>query len=917
MGLLTKIFGTYSDHELKKIYPIADKIEALEEEYKALTDAQLQAKTAEFKERLQNGETTDDILPEAFATVREAADRVLGLRPYRVQLIGGIVLHQGRIAEMKTGEGKTLVATLPAYLNALTGQGVHIVTVNDYLAKRDSEWMGKVHRFLGLSVGLIIHDLSKAERQAAYAADITYGTNNEMGFDYLRDNMALYASEQVQRGHHFAIVDEVDSILIDEARTPLIISGMGEKSTQLYDQAEQFAARLKKYVVTETDDKAEEDPTIDADYVVDEKAKTATLTARGIAKAEEFFSLENLSDPENSTIAHHINQAIKAHGTMKRDVDYVVKDGEIIIVDEFTGRLMFGRRYSEGLHQAIEAKEHVSVQRESKTLATITFQNYFRLYNKLSGMTGTALTEEEEFSTIYKLDIVEIPTNRPVIRIDNEDAVYKTENGKYRAVIRQIKECHEKGQPVLVGTVSIEKNELLGKLLTREGIKHNLLNAKNHEKEAEIVAQAGKFGAVTVATNMAGRGTDIMLGGNAEYLAKTDLRKAGMTDELIAEATGYAETEDEEILSARKLFAEKLRQHKEEIAGEADRVRQAGGLFIIGTERHDSRRIDNQLRGRAGRQGDPGETRFYISLEDDLMRLFGGERVTNMMERLNIDEDTPIEQKILTRAIEQAQTTVESRNFQARKSVLEYDDVMNKQREIIYDQRKQVLDGLDVKNIIMNMMNTSISHLVAEYFTENDHLDAASCRELLRQVEGLYFPKFTVRFTDEELKEKTAADVTEAFTAAAAAYYEQKEQEFTSPVMREVERVVLLRVVDEYWMDHIDAMADLRQGIRLRAYAQTDPIIAYKKESLDMFEEMISAIQSETVRRLYSVRIKKDQEIKRERVAKATGESVGGDGTVKKQPRRVQKIGRNDPCPCGSGLKWKKCTCKEYHPDLR
>ena len=907
MGLLTKIFGTYSDHELKKIYPVADKIEALEEEYKALTDAQLQAKTAEFKERLQNGETTDDILPEAFATVREAADRVLGLRPYRVQLIGGIVLHQGRIAEMKTGEGKTLVATLPAYLNALTGQGVHIVTVNDYLAKRDSEWMGKVHRFLGLSVGLIIHDLTKAQRQAAYAADITYGTNNEMGFDYLRDNMALYASEQVQRGHHFAIVDEVDSILIDEARTPLIISGMGEKSTQLYDQAEQFAARLKKYVVTETDDKAEEDPAIDADYVVDEKAKTATLTARGIAKAEEFFGLENLSDPENSTIAHHINQAIKAHGTMKRDVDYVVKDGEIIIVDEFTGRLMFGRRYSEGLHQAIEAKEHVSVQRESKTLATITFQNYFRLYNKLSGMTGTALTEEEEFSTIYKLDIVEIPTNRPVIRIDNEDSVYKTENGKYRAVIRQIKECHEKGQPVLVGTVSIEKNELLGKLLTREGIKHNLLNAKNHEKEAEIVAQAGKFGAVTVATNMAGRGTDIMLGGNAEYLAKTDLRKAGMSDELIAEATGYAETEDEEILNARKLFAEKLRQHKEEIAGEADRVRQAGGLFIIGTERHDSRRIDNQLRGRAGRQGDPGETRFYISLEDDLMRLFGGERVTNMMERLNIDEDTPIEQKFLTRAIEQAQTTVESRNFQARKSVLEYDDVMNKQREIIYDQRKQVLDGLDVKNIIMNMMNTSISHLVAEHFAENDHLDAASCRELLRQVEGLYFPKFTVRFTDEELKEKTAADVTEAFTAAAAAYYEQKEQAFTSPVMREVERVVLLRVVDEYWMDHIDAMADLRQGIRLRAYAQTDPIIAYKKESLDMFEEMISAIQSETVRRLYSVRIKKDEEIKRERVAKATGESVGGDGTVKKQPRRVQKIGRNDPCPCGSGKKYKNC----------
>ena len=907
MGLFTKIFGTYSDHELKKIYPIADQIEALEEEYKALTDAQLQAKTTEFKERLRGGETTDDILPEAFAAVREAADRVLGMRPYRVQLIGGIVLHQGRIAEMKTGEGKTLVAVLPAYLNAITGEGVHIVTVNDYLAKRDSEWMGKVHRFLGLTVGLIIHDMTKAERQAAYAADITYGTNNEMGFDYLRDNMALYASEQVQRGHHFAIVDEVDSILIDEARTPLIISGMGEKSTQLYDMAEQFAARLKKYVVAETDDKAEEATDIDADYIVDEKAKTATLTARGVAKAEEFFSLENLSDPENSTIAHHINQAIKAHGVMKRDVDYVLKDGEIIIVDEFTGRLMFGRRYSEGLHQAIEAKEHVSVQRESKTLATITFQNYFRLYQKLSGMTGTALTEEEEFSTIYKLDIVEIPTNRPVIRIDNEDSVYKTQNGKYRAVIRQIKECHEKGQPVLVGTVSIEKNELLGKLLTREGIKHNLLNAKNHEKEAEIVAQAGKFGAVTVATNMAGRGTDIMLGGNAEYMAKNDLRKAGMSDELIAEATGYAETDDEEILNARKLFAEKLAEHKAEIAGEADRVRQAGGLFIIGTERHDSRRIDNQLRGRAGRQGDPGETRFYISLEDDLMRLFGGDRVTNMMERLNIDEDTPIEQKILSRAIEQAQTTVESRNFQARKSVLEYDDVMNKQREIIYSQRKQVLDGLDVKNIIMNMMNTSISHLVAEHFAGEAHIDAVRCRELLRNVEGLYFPKFTVRFTDEELKEKTAEDITDAFTSAAAAYYEQKEQEFTSPVMREVERVVLLRVVDEYWMDHIDAMADLRQGIRLRAYAQTDPVIAYKKESLDMFEEMISAIQSETVRRLYSVRLKKDEEIKRERVAKATGESVGGDGTVKKQPRRVQKIGRNDPCPCGSGKKYKNC----------
>ena len=907
MGLFTKVFGTYSQRELKSIYPIADKIEALEEEYKALSDQELQAKTPEFKERLQNGETLDDLLPEAFATVREAADRVLGLRPYRVQLIGGIVLHQGRIAEMKPGAGKTLVATLPAYLNALTGQGVHIVTVNDYLAKRDSEWMGKVHRFLGLKVGLIIHDMDKAARQEAYAADITYGTNNEIGFDYLRDNMAIYASEQVQRGHNFAIVDEVDSILIDEARTPLIISGMGDKSTQLYDRAEALVARMKKYVVAEVDDKEEEAEDIDADYVVDEKAKTATLTARGIAKAEEFFQLENLSDPENSTIAHHINQAIKAHGVMKRDVDYVIKDGEIIIVDEFTGRLMFGRRYSEGLHQAIEAKEHVSVQRESKTLATITFQNYFRLYQKLSGMTGTALTEEEEFSTIYKLDIVEIPTNRPVARIDNEDAVYKTEQGKYHAVIRQIRECHEKGQPVLVGTVSIEKNELLGKLLTREGIKHNLLNAKNHEKEAEIVAQAGKPGAVTVATNMAGRGTDIMLGGNAEFMATSDLRKAGLSDELIAEATGYAETDNQKILEARALYAEKLKQHKAEIAGEADKVRQAGGLFIIGTERHDSRRIDNQLRGRAGRQGDPGETRFYISLEDDLMRLFGGDRVTHLMERMNIDEDTPIENKMLSRAIEQAQTTVESRNFQARKSVLEYDDVMNKQREIIYGQRKQVLDGMDVKGIIMNMMNTSITNLVSEHFAGQNHIDAAQCRELLRQVEGLYFPRYAVRFTEEELGQKTQEDFVDAFTQAAAAYYEQKEQEFTSPVMREVERVVLLRVVDEHWMDHIDAMTELRQGIRLRAYAQTDPVIAYKKESLDMFEEMIADIQAETVRRLYSVRLKKNEEIKRERVASATAENVGGDGTVKKKPRRVQKIGRNDPCPCGSGKKYKNC----------
>ena len=913
MGLITKLFGTYSQRELKSIYPIVDKITALEPEYKALTDAQLQAKTPEFKERLANGETLDDILPEAFAAVREAADRVLGMRPYPVQLVGGIVLHQGRIAEMKTGEGKTLVATLPAYLNALTGEGVHIVTVNDYLAKRDSEWMGKVHRFMGLTVGLIIHDMTKGQRQKAYQADITYGTNNEMGFDYLRDNMAIYANEQVQRGHAFAIVDEVDSILIDEARTPLIISGMGEKSTQMYDMAESFAARLKKYVVAETDDKEEEDVNIDADYIVDEKARTCSLTARGIKKAEEFFHLDNLSDPENSTTAHHINQAIKAHGIMKRDVDYVVKDGEVVIVDEFTGRLMFGRRYSEGLHQAIEAKEHLSVQRESKTLATITFQNYFRLYRKLSGMTGTALTEEEEFATIYALDIIEIPTNRPIARIDNEDSVYKTENGKYHAVIRQVKECHAKGQPVLVGTVSIEKNELLGKMLTREGIKHNLLNAKNHEREAEIVAQAGQFGAVTVATNMAGRGTDIMLGGNAEYMAKNDLRKAGLTDELIAEATGYAETDNEEILNARKLFAEKLAQHKAEIAGEAEKVRAAGGLFIIGTERHDSRRIDNQLRGRAGRQGDPGETRFYISLEDDLMRLFGGDRVTGMMERMNIDEDTPIENKMLSRAIEQAQTTVESRNFQARKSVLEYDDVMNKQREIIYGQRKQVLDGMDVKDIIMNMMNGAISDLVHTAFLGSEHLDMAACRDLLHSVEGVYFPKYTVKIDEDQLKTMTQQDFTDLFTAAAADYYAKKEAEITPPVMRELERVILLRVVDEYWMEHIDAMQDLRQGIRLRAYAQTNPVDAYKKESLEMFEEMVNAMKEETVRRLYSVRLRQNQEVKRERVASGITENVGGDGTVKKRPTRVVKVGRNDLCPCGSGLKWKKCTCKEYH----
>ncbi len=921
MSIFKKIFGDYSTRELKSINPIADKIESMADAYKAMSDAELQGKTAEFKERLANGETLDDILPEAFATVREASDRVLGLRPYRVQLIGGVVLHQGRIAEMKTGEGKTLVATLPAYLNALAGEGVHIVTVNDYLAKRDSEWMGKVHRFLGLKVGLIVHGLTSAQRQEAYAADITYGTNNEMGFDYLRDNMALYSQELVQRGHHFAIVDEVDSILIDEARTPLIISGRGEKSTQLYELAELFVAPLKKQVVVQVDNKEEEAPDIDADYIVDEKAKSATLTARGITKAEEFFHIENLADPSNSTISHHINQALKAHGTMKRDIDYVVKDGEVIIVDEFTGRLMFGRRYSNGLHQAIEAKEHVIVNSENRTLATITFQNYFRLYRKLSGMTGTAMTEQEEFGTIYNLDIVEIPTNRPNQRDDHPDVVYKTEEGKFRAVIEQVKECHAKGQPVLVGTVSIEKNELLSKLLAREGISHNLLNAKNHEKEAEIVAQAGKLGAVTVATNMAGRGTDIMLGGNAEYLARADLTKAGFSEEVITDATGYADTDNEEILAARKLFADKLTQHKAAIEQEAEQVREAGGLFIIGTERHESRRIDNQLRGRAGRQGDPGETRFYVSLEDDLMRLFGGDRLTGMMDKLGQDDGTPLESKMLTKGIENAQTTVESRNFQSRKSVLEYDDVMNRQRELIYAQRRQVLDGMDLKETILNMMHTSIANHIALAFGEQEHLDAAGYQEMLRGMEGTYFVQGAVNIPESEIPSKTQEEFNDIFCAAAEQLYEAKEAEVSSPRMREVEQRCLLWAVDSYWMDHIDAMDDLKQGVRLQAYGNSNPVDAYKRESLAMFEEMVSAIQDETVRLIYSFRVvSQDEVIKRERVAKDMVENVGGDGTApKKQPvKKKNKIKPNDPCPCGrqvngKPVKWKKCDCKEYH----
>ena len=917
MGLMTKLFGTYSDRELKQIYPIVDKIEALEPTYQAMSDKELAAMTPKFKERLSQGETLDDILPDAFAVVREASVRVLGLRPYRVQLVGGVVLHQGRIAEMKTGEGKTLVATLPAYLNALTGQGVHIVTVNDYLAKRDSEWMGKVYRFLGLSVGLIIHDMDKKARQQAYAADITYGTNNEMGFDYLRDNMCIYSSELVQRGHAFAIVDEVDSILIDEARTPLIISGQGDQSTQLYTIVDSFVSKLKGQRVASVDTKEEEDPDIDADYIVDEKARTVTLTARGIAKAEQAFNLENLADPENTTLSHHINQAIRARGLMKRDIDYVVKDGEVIIVDEFTGRLMYGRRYSEGLHQAIEAKEHVTVARESKTLATITFQNYFRLYGKLSGMTGTAMTEEEEFGTIYSLDIVEIPTNKPVQRVDHPDVVYKTEAGKFRAIVQQIEECHAKGQPVLVGTISIEKSEELSGMLKKKGIKHNVLNAKFHEKEAEIVAQAGKFGAVTVATNMAGRGTDIMLGGNAEYLAKADLKKAGLSDEMIAESTGYAETDNQEILDARRMFAEAEAKYKEEIKVEADKVRAVGGLFILGTERHESRRIDNQLRGRAGRQGDPGESRFYLSLEDDIMRLFGSERVMGMMEKLGVDEDTPIDAKILSNAIENAQKQVESRNFQTRKTVLEYDDVMNTQRQVIYEQRRKVLDGENLKDSIQTMLTGVITNEVNAHMGELKHMDAENWREVCAQFRGLFLRPDEFKFTDEELQQYSADELIGLLQERASDIYARKEKELGEPLMRELERVMMLRVVDEYWMDQIDAMQDLRQGIGLRAYGQNDPKVEYKREGYEMFERMIAAIQEETLRRIFLARIQVGGEVKRERVAKVTGESAGGDGTVKKQPvKKGQKIGPNEPCPCGSGKKFKKCTCKEYHPDL-
>jgi len=920
MSIFSKLFGTHSDRELKKIYPIVDQIEAMSGEYEALSDEELKGKTQEFRNRLEDGETLDDILPEAFAAAREAAWRVLGMKPFRVQLIGGIALHQGRIAEMKTGEGKTLVAVLPGYLNALSGNGVHVVTVNDYLARRDSEWMGKVHRFLGLRVGIIVHGLDNKERQEAYAADITYGTNNEMGFDYLRDNMALYKNNMVQRGHAFAIVDEVDSILIDEARTPLIISGQGDESTELYKQVDAFVARLRPVVYASVDEKEEEDEDLAADYVVDEKARTATLTARGTQKAESVFGLENLADLENSTLSHHINQAIKAHGVMKRDVDYVVKEGEVIIVDEFTGRLMLGRRYSEGLHQAIEAKEHVVVERESKTLATITFQNYFRLYNKLSGMTGTALTEEEEFLSIYNLDIVEIPTNKPLLRIDNTDAIYKNEDGKNRAIVNQIEECYKKGQPVLVGTVSIEKSEYIASLLKKRGVKHNVLNAKHHEREAEIVAQAGKLGAVTIATNMAGRGTDIMLGGNAEYLSKNDLRKAGFEEDIIAEATGYADTDNKDILDARKMFAEKQREHKKITDAEAEEVRAAGGLFILGTERHESRRIDNQLRGRAGRQGDPGESRFFLSMTDDIMRLFGSERVIGMMESLGLDEDTPIDQKILSNAIEQAQKTVESRNFQNRKTVLEYDDVMNIQRNTIYEQRRRVLDGESIAENIQTMISEVIHGAVLDgmgggnYVESREQLD-----DILKPFEIMFLKKGEL---GRDADKMSADELTEALEAKSEAVYEAREKELGNmengtPLMRELERVVMLRVVDEYWMDHIDAMHELRRGIGLRAYGNTTPVDAYKNEGFEMFEAMVSGMKEEVVRRIFTVRVQKEQTIERKSVSKGAVGSVGGSA-VKKQPvKKSQKIGRNDPCPCGkkrpNGLpvKYKDCCGRD------
>ena len=908
MAFLKKLFGDFSQKEIKRIRPLSDKVLALEETYAAMDEETLRDQTRVLKERLAAGETLDDILPEAFAVCREASWRVLGMKHFPVQVIGGIILHQGNIAEMRTGEGKTLVATLPAYLNALEGKGVHIVTVNDYLARRDSEWMGKVYRYLGLSVGLIVHDLTKEQRRAAYNADITYGTNNELGFDYLRDNMVVRQSNKVQRGFRFAIVDEVDSILIDEARTPLIISGQGDKSTELYTVADQFARNLKAYKVKEMDAKEEQDE-IDGDYIVDEKARTATLTQTGVKKAEAFFKVENLMESENVTLLHHINQAIKARGVMQRDVDYVVKDGQVLIVDEFTGRIMFGRRYNEGLHQAIEAKEGVKVERESKTLATITFQNFFRLYHKLSGMTGTAKTEENEFNQIYRLNVVEIPTNKPVIREDKPDVIYKTEAGKFRAVIEQVKECHARQQPVLVGTISIEKSELLSRMLKKAGVPHEVLNAKYHEKEAEIIAQAGKAGAVTIATNMAGRGTDIMLGGNPEFLAKAEMRRMGVPEELIAESTAYGETEDAEILAAREQFRQLNEKYKEQIRPEAEQVKAAGGLFILGTERHESRRIDNQLRGRAGRQGDPGATRFYLSPEDDLMRLFGGDRMDSLMATLGIDEDTPIENRMLSNIIESAQRRVEERNFGIRRDVLKYDDVMNTQRKVIYKQRDTVLADGNVRDSIMKMIEESIHDTVAEYTAEEDHLQW-NMDGLRSYYMGWLVRDTDLRYTPQELEDLEQEELFTLLHDRAMEIYAQKEQKYSAEIMREAERVILLTTVDRYWMDHIDNMDELRRGIHLRSIGQHDPVVMYRNEGFAMFEQMVAAIREDTAHAMLTLELRSEEQPQRRQVAKVTGTSGGSDGTDKKQPVRktaAQKVGRNDPCPCGSGLKYKKC----------
>ena len=907
MALFEKIFGTYSDRELKKVYPIADKVMALEEATAKLSDAELKAKTPEFQERLKSGETLDDLLPEAFAVMREASWRVLGMKHFYVQVVGGVILHQGRIAEMKTGEGKTLVSTLPAYLNALMGKGVHIVTVNDYLAKRDSEWMGKVYRFLGLSVGLIIHDLDNAERQAAYAADITYGTNNELGFDYLRDNMVVNKAQQVQRGHFYAIVDEVDSILIDEARTPLIISGMGAGANELYKLADIFVKRLKKLVVTEHDDK-QLDEDVDADYIVDEKAKTASLTDSGIKKAESAFGIENLSDPENMKIQHHINQALHANGVMHRDKQYIVKDDQVLIVDEFTGRIMPGRRYSDGLHQAIEAKEGVKVENESRTLATITFQNFFRLYGKLSGMTGTALTEEEEFQHIYKLDVVAVPTNKPVIRNDMQDVVYSTERGKYLSVIEQIKECNAKGQPVLVGTVDVDKSEMLSAMLKRQGIKHEVLNAKYHAKEAEIVAQAGKKGAVTIATNMAGRGTDIMLGGNAEFMAKHEMAKLGYDEELINEATGFADTDDEAILEARAKYTELHDKFKAEIQPEQEEVRALGGLFIIGTERHESRRIDNQLRGRAGRQGDPGASRFFLSLEDDLMRIFGSDRVKKMVSAMGLEETDPIEAKMLTNSIENAQKNIESRNFDSRKHVLQYDEVMNEQRKIIYRQRQAVLDGEDISSTIQDMIESTIDTALDDYIGISEIPEEWNIRAIKEFADRVLFAQGAFDIPDDELDMITRNDVKDDLMEIAQKRYAYQSEIFGENI-RELERVIMLRVVDTLWMDHIDEMEHVKREIGLRAYGQHDPVIEYRTVGSELYEGMLEAIKRDTVRYLMTAMPR--VEIKREQVAKPI--DTGSDGSLQKQPKKASpavKVGRNDPCPCGSGKKYKNCCGK-------